>query len=227
MDFTLAKPHSSYAEALRSLRVELLLSDMPPRLILFTSALESEGKTTMAISLGRAAAQAGSRVLLIDADLRRSSVARSLGHEPTVGLVEVLAGLEQLEGVLILDEPSGMQILPAAPGKTENPPDLLGSTEMRDLLEKLQTDFDLILIDSPPVLAVADAKVLGRMVDKLVFIVRWGDTPQRAVHDAVHDLREFGVDIAGTVLSRLDMKQYWSYGYGHYYYGRYSEEHVN
>lgn len=225
-DYILTNPHSSYAEAFQSLRAKLLLSDVPPRLILLTSALQSEGKTTTAISLGRAAARAGSRVLLIDADIRHCSVAKTLGHRPTAGLVEYLAGMDPLHDVLILDEPSGMQILPAKSGAA-NPPDLLGSAEMRDLLKKTQTDFDLVLIDSPPVLPVADAAVLSRFVDKVVFVVRWGGTPRRAVQDALHALREFDAEIAGAVFSRLDMQQYASYGYGHYYYGQYSEPHVN
>ena len=223
-DYTLAKPLSAYAEALRGLRAKLLLSDAPPKLILFTSALPSEGKTTTTISLGRAAAQAGTRVLVIDADLRHPSVAKTLGHRPKAGLVEFLAGQEHLADVLILDEPSGMQVLPVASGSA-NPPDLLGSAGMRDLLEKLKTDFDLILLDSPPVLAVADAKVIGRVADSVVFIVQWEKTPRGAAQEAVHDLSEFGVKVTGVVFSRLDLKRCASYGYG--YYGRYSDYYVS
>jgi capsular exopolysaccharide synthesis family protein len=226
-DYTLAKPLSAYGESLRGLRAKLLMTDAPPKLILFTSALPSEGKTTTTISLGRAAAQAGMRVLVIDADLRNPSVARDLGHRPQAGLVEFLADQEDLADVLFLDEPSGMQVLPVASG-TANPPDLLGSAGMRDMLEKLKLDFDLILVDSPPVLAVADAKVLGRVVDSVVFITQWEATPRGAAQEAVRGLSEFGVKVTGVVFTRLDMNRYAKYGYGDYnYHGRYSDYYVN
>jgi capsular exopolysaccharide synthesis family protein len=167
------------------------------------------------------------RVLVIDADLRNPSVARDLGHRPQAGLVEFLADQEDLADVLFLDEPSGMQVLPVASG-TANPPDLLGSAGMRDMLEKLKLDFDLILVDSPPVLAVADAKVLGRVVDSVVFITQWEATPRGAAQEAVRGLSEFGVKVTGVVFTRLDMNRYAKYGYGDYnYHGRYSDYYVN
>jgi hypothetical protein len=97
---------------------------------------------------------------------------------------------------------------------------------MRGLLEKLKTDFELILLDSPPVLPVADAKVLSRIVDKVVLLVQWEKAPRGVVQDAVHALREFGADTAGVVFSRVDMKRYARYGYGDsdYYYSHYCDD---
>jgi succinoglycan biosynthesis transport protein ExoP len=224
-DYILAKPLSHYGEAFRSLRAKLLLSDTPPKVILFTSSLPSEGKTTAVISMGRAAAQTGMRVLVIDLDLRKPAVAKSLGSKPEKGVVEYLAGQVALEEVLVLDEASGMQFLPIA-SRVADPPDFLGSEGMRGLLEKLKTDFELILLDSPPVLPVADAKVLSRIVDKVVLLVQWEKAPRGVVQDAVHALREFGADTAGVVFSRVDMKRYARYGYGDsdYYYSHYCDD---
>ena len=207
------------------MRTALLLSnvDAPPKVIVFTSSLPAEGKTTMAVSMGRAAAQSGMRTVVIDSDLRNPALGKMLGHSPEAGLVEYLAGQVRLEDIMLLDEPSGMYVLPVATSAA-NPPDLLGSESMRGLLEKLKGEFDLVLLDSAPVLIVADTRVLGRVADKVVFIVRWEGTPRDAARSAVHMLRQFGADIAGVVFSRLDPKRQSRYGYGgsRYYYGGYS-----
>ncbi|MFP6625066.1 MAG: polysaccharide biosynthesis tyrosine autokinase, partial [Myxococcota bacterium] len=230
--YVLAKPLSAYVESLRSLRSALLLSnvDDPPRVVVLTSALPSEGKTTMTLSLGRVAARADMRTIVIDADLRHPSVAKALGLEPEVGLVELLAGQASLDEVLILDEASGMYVLPVVSGSAgANPPDLLGSASMRALLEKLKSEFALVLIDSAPVLVVSDTRVLGQACDKLVFIAQWEKTPRGAAEEAVQVLRQFEVDVAGVVFSRLDLQRHARYGYGdsYSYYGKYSRYYTN
>ncbi len=229
-DYILAKPLSIYGEALRGLRSSLLLSnvDAPPRVVLFTSSMPTEGKTTTSVSAGRAAAQAGLRVVIVDADLRRPSVAKMLDIEPKAGVVECLAGQASLAEALVEDEASGMWVLPTIAG-AGNPPDLLGSEAMGTLLEKLKTDFDLVVIDSAPVLVVSDTKVLSQRADKVVFIVKWEETPRAAAVDAVDALRQFDVDIAGVVFSRMDLMRHSSYGYGssYSYYHRYSRYYVN
>ncbi|MFP6565149.1 MAG: polysaccharide biosynthesis tyrosine autokinase, partial [Myxococcota bacterium] len=230
--YVLAKPLSAYSEALRSLRSAVLLSnvDDPPRVIVLTSALPSEGKTTMALSLGRSAAASNVRTIVIDADLRNPSVAKTLGLKPKAGLVEYLAGQVSLDEVLILDEASGLFVLPAIAGSSPaSPPDLIGSASMRSLLEKLKTEFSLVLLDSAPVLVVSDTRILGQISDKLVFIVQWEKTPRGATEEAVHALRQFDVDIAGVVFSRLDLRRHARYGYGdsYSYYGKYSGYYTN
>ena len=230
--YVLAKPLSAYSEALRSLRSAVLLSnvDDPPRVIVLTSALPSEGKTTMTLSLGRSAAASNVRTIVIDADLRNPSVARTLGLKPKAGLVEYLAGQVSLDEVLILDEASGLFVLPAIAGSSPaSPPDLIGSASMRSLLEKLKTEFSLVLLDSAPVLVVSDTRILGQISDKLVFIVQWEKTPRGATEEAVHALRQFDVDIAGVVFSRLDLRRHARYGYGdsYSYYGKYSGYYTN
>ena len=227
-DYVLARPRSVFGEALRGLRTALLLSDVdaPPRAVVFSSSMPSEGKTTTAISLGRSIARSGKRVLLLDADLRRPAVSRELGLNPQAGLVECLSGQASLAEVILEDEASGMHVLPALEGAA-NAPDLLGSEAMRTLLEKLKTDYDLVLVDSPPVLIVSDASVLGRICDKLVFVVKWEETPRPAAVDAVHRLRQHGVPLAGVVFGRVDTRRDADHHYGDSYYRTASKYYVN
>jgi succinoglycan biosynthesis transport protein ExoP len=227
-DYVLARPLSVYGEAMRGLRTALLVSnvDAPPRVVLFSSSLASEGKTTTVLSLGRSIALSGKRVVVVDADLRRPAVARGLGISPEAGLVEYLAGQVELDDVLLSDEASGMDVLPALAGAA-NTPDLLGSESMRILLEKLKTDYDLVLVDSPPLLVVSDAMVLGRICDKLVFVVRWEQTPRVAVQDAVRRMAQFEIDVAGVVFGRVDMRRDGDQSYGSSYYAEASKYYVN
>ena len=227
-DYALARPLSVDGEALRGLRTALLLSnvDSPPRAVLFSSSLASEGKTTTVLSLARSIARSGKRVVVVDADLRRPAVAKGLGISPQAGLVEYLAGEVGLDDVLVTDEASGMDVLPTLTGAA-NAPDLLGSETMRTLLEKLKTDYDLVLVDSPPVLVVSDATVLGRICDKLVFVVRWEQTPRPAAQDAVHRMAQFEIDVAGVVLGRVDMQRDADQSYGSGYYADAAKYYVN
>lgn len=227
-DYVLARPLSIYGEAIRGLRTALLLSnvDAPPQAVLFSSSTASEGKTSIALSLARSIAQSGKRVVVVDADLRRPAVARSLGLRPEAGLIEYLAGQASLDEVLVTDESSEMDVLPAIQGAA-NAPDLLGSESMRILLEKLRTDYNLVLVDSPPSLLVSDARVLGEICDKLVFVVRWEETPRQAAQEAVHRLRQFEIDVAGVVLARVDLKRDADHYYGDNYYRSSSDYYVN
>ncbi|MCH7599382.1 MAG: polysaccharide biosynthesis tyrosine autokinase [Myxococcales bacterium] len=227
-DYVLARPLSIYGEAIRGLRTSLMLSnvDVPPRAVLFSSAMASEGKTSIALSLARSIAQSGKRVVVVDADLRRPAVARRLGLRPEAGLIEYLAGQASLDEVIVTDKSSEMDVLPVIQGAA-NAPDLLGSESMRILLEKLKTDYDLVLVDSPPLLLVSDATVLGEICDKLVFVVRWEQTPRQAALEAVHRLRQFEIDVAGVVLNRVDLKRDAEHYYGDSYYRSASDYYVN
>ena len=230
-DYLTVKPLSSYSEAFRSLRSALQFSnvDNPPKVILFTSALPNEGKTTSAISFARASATAGLKVVLVDCDLRHPSVSEALKiNRPEQGLVELLASRLDFKEVVVEDEKSGLEFIPVAKG-TANPPDVFGSSQMKLLFERLRDAYDLIVIDSPPVMPVSDARVLSQIVDETVFVARWGETPRDAAQNAVKQLRDFGAPIAGAVLSMVDTAKQAKYGYGDggYYYSRYSKYYVN
>ncbi|MBX3504017.1 MAG: polysaccharide biosynthesis tyrosine autokinase [Parvibaculum sp.] len=230
-DYLVAKPLSAFSEALRSLRSVLQLSnvDNPPKVILFTSALPDEGKTTTASGFARAAAASGLKVVLVDCDLRHPSVHKAFGlSRPETGLVELLAERLDVANVTVKDEKTGLDILPIATG-TANPPDLLASTQMRLLLDRLRENYDLVVLDSAPVLPVSDSRVLARIADETVFVVRWNATPRDAAQAALRELRLFDASIAGVVLAVVDTARQAKYGYGDggYYYGKYSRYYVN
>ena len=230
-EYLLNKPLSAYAESLRSLRSALALSnvDSPPKLLLFTSALPNEGKTTTSISFARAAAESGLQVILVDCDLRHPSVHKGLGGaNPEFGLVELLAGKAGIDEVLATDGMSPLSYIPIASGSA-NPPDVLSSMQMRRLLDDLRNRYDLVILDSAPVLPVSDSRVLSKLVDKTVFVVRWAETPKEAAAGGVRELRNYSADIAGVVLSAVDATKQAKYGYGDggYYYRRYSRYYVN
>jgi exopolysaccharide transport family protein len=230
-DYLIQKPLSAFSESLRSLRSALQLSnvDNPPKVILFTSALPSEGKTTTSVSFARAAAASGLKVVLVDCDLRHPSVHKTFGlATPAAGLVELLAERLDSEAVMIEDEKTSLRILPIATG-TANPPDLMASSQMHLLIDRLRKDYDLVVLDSAPVLPVSDSRVLSRLADETVFVVRWSDTPKDAAQSAIRELRLYQSNIAGVILVAVDASKQAKYGYGDggYYYGKYSRYYVN
>lgn len=230
-DYVVLKPLSAFAESVRSLRSALALSnvDSPPKVLLFTSSLPAEGKTTTSVCFARAAAQSGLRVVLLDCDLRHPSVQKTF-QLPTakLGLVELLAGSATLNDVLVPDAETSLLHIPVAAG-TANPPDVLGSMQMKKLLAGLRDAYDLVVLDSAPVLPVSDSRVLSGLVDKTVFVVRWSSTPKDAALSAVKDLTSYGAEIAGVVMSAVDTEKQAKYGYGDggYYYRRYNQYYVN
>jgi polysaccharide biosynthesis transport protein len=217
------EPVALYSEAIRSVRTALRYSDVdnPPRVVLVTSSLPSEGKTVFATSLARSVARSGSRSLLIDCDLRRPGVSRLLRPTHDVGLVNLFDDAVSIDSLIQVDEGSGMHFIPAV-GGTANPQDLLGSQHMRSFIDQMRSKYDLIVLDSPPVLVVSDAIILSHIADTTMYIVRWEKTPRHVVAGAVKMLRANGGHVAGAVLSRVNTRRHAAYGYGDsaYYYGR-------
>jgi len=223
-DYLLDNPLSSFAEALRSLRTSIVTSRVGEqvKVITLTSSLPSEGKTTASVCIARTAAQAGQRVVTLDCDVRRRNINRALGFEPEKGLLELLNGTATLDEVLVKEEATGAYFLPLArTGFT--PKDMFGSAAMERLLDDLSNRFDLVLLDAPPVLAVADARVLATKSDAVVFLVRWRKTPEKAVRASLKLLEAAGGNVVGVALTQVDMRQQVKYGYGDpgYYYEQY------
>lgn len=216
-------PTSSLAEAYRSLRTVLLLSlpDNPPRTLLVTSAEAGAGKTVNSLNLGTVLAQRKGPVLIVDCDLRKSGISRLLKIEGKPGLSTILTGtgnapLQQLDGV------PGLWVLPSGP-TPPNPADLISGERMEKLLAKLSERFEHIIIDSPPVLAVADATILSPMVDGVVVVAQCGGTAKGALLRTCRTLENAGSRTLGVILNKFDHSQQ-GYYYSYYSYGRYYQK---
>jgi capsular exopolysaccharide synthesis family protein len=226
----LQKPNSAYAEALQRVRTSLFLTDgeHPPKTILVTSSVPLEGKSTIAASLARQSARSGLKVILIDADLRRPRLHEVIGLANQNGLSEVLTGRANPEAAIKRDEKSGLDFLPAGVGVV-SPPDLFRSSTMKILIEEMAAYYDLVIIDTPPVAAVSDSFTLSGIVDKSIYVIRWEQTPRNVALAGIRQMIEAGADIAGIVLSRVDVKKHARYGYADsgYYQGYYRKYYVN
>ncbi len=207
-------PLSPFVEALRGLRLSLSLSDVdnPPKSILVTSSSPEEGKSALAFSLARVIASTPTKTVLMDCDLRRPSLHGYFEAKNAPGIVELLAGEVKLSDVLRRDEVSGLHFIPA--GKSvPNPGNLLASEQMKLLLKALTDKYEMVIIDSPPMLSLNDARVLGPSVDAALFAVRWGDVRRETATNAVNKLIESGARVAGIALTRVVLKKHAQYEY--------------
>jgi len=213
--YVAGRPTSAFGESIRTLNwsLRLAFADAPPRTVVITSALPGEGKTTTASCLATLQSLAGQRVLLIDADTRRPGCDRLTGTERRPGLVDVLVGDASVDDALRHSELSGMTVLNAG-SPTPNAPNLLASDRMRALLDELRGRFDLVVIDSPPVMAAADARILAALADATVLAVRWGQTRRDTVRLAIRQLRGTEARLAGALLTAVDTRKNAEYAYG-------------
>lgn len=224
-EFALARPNSTYGEAIRSVRTGLMLSsvDKPPRTILVTSSIPGEGKTSTALSIAITAAKSGQRVCILDCDLRNSSLHVYMDVPNQRGLSDYLGGQADLEDVIEIHPSSTMHYITAG-SRAPNPTDMLSSDEMRHLIVRLGEMYDMVIFDTPPLMAVSDALVLMRDVDRTLFLVRWEKTRRETVLAGIKQALEAGANLAGTVLTQVNVKKHASYDYGdsgYYYYGSY------
>jgi len=213
-EFVLTHPESAFAEGIRTLYTNVLLTDVAnrPKVVLITSALPREGKTAVSLSLARLMAMVGNRVIIVDCDLRRPSVQKELGFEPGEGLVECLTSEIQIEDVVKEDKASGVHVMGAG-RSIHNCPEQLDSVQMQKLLRTLARRYDLVILDTAPLLAVSDTLFLSRLADKTVFLVRWAQTRRAVVSLAVKQLMDAQADLAGVFLTMVDVKANAKYGY--------------
>lgn len=208
--FVLAKPLSRYSEAIRAIRVGIKMADIdkPPHVILITSSVPEEGKSTVARSLAYSWRRADSKVLLIDADLRRPSISKHFEAKTRPGLVDYLAHGASFDEVTF--ERDGVWVLPCG-SKSSNPPDILGSDRMHELIALCREKFEHVVIDSPPASAVIDPRVLANIVDKTVFVIRWKLTTREIVVKNVEYFMQ-GRKLAGLILNMVDESKLPRYG---------------
>jgi capsular exopolysaccharide synthesis family protein len=218
--YVMEKPLSLFAESFRTLRTSLLsirVEGGAVKVVLITSAVPREGKTTTSICLGRVSARGDAKTVIVDCDLRRRSLDEFLDRKAEVGLLEVLDGKASLEAALVRDAASGAFILPLGT-MTAPHRDVFNSPNMDRLLDRLRERFDLVLLDAPPVLTLADARVLAQKADVTLLLARWRTTPKGAVEAAMLELAAVGAVLAGIALTQVDLRQERKPRYGGGYY---------
>lgn len=229
-DYLLEKPMSVYAESIRSIRTAVHFSnvDNPPKVIVITSSFPEEGKTVFSSSFARLLARSGQRVVLIDADMRRPRVHSLLSLDKTKpDLAMVLAGDAHLEDALQKDA-SGADVIIAS-ARTTNPQDLLASRQMEKLVDELRSRYDMVIIDTPPIMTVTDAALIGRIADTTIYVARWSSTAREVVGEGIKKIQKFNIKLAGLILTQVDLNDVRQYGhddYGHYY-GKYQSYYKN
>ncbi|HZU63677.1 MAG TPA: AAA family ATPase, partial [Novosphingobium sp.] len=229
-DYLINRPFSLFAEALRNLGAFLALrGNGNARVIAITSSLPREGKTTLAVCLGRALARSGRRVILVDGDGRRHSASNLLAgtRAPGKGIEDVLAGSATLPEAIVQDEQSGLFLLPsrgASADAVEITPDMASH-----LFTALRQDFEWVIVDTAPVLGLAEARVLASAADAVLLVVRWRKTAGRAAQAAVQVLQECRAQLVGGVLSMVDSRQFAATADGdsYLYHGTYKNYYVN
>lgn len=217
------KPNSVISEAVRNLRTSILMSDIdhPPQVIMVTSSVPGEGKTTLAIALARNMVGLGKRVLLIEADIRRRVYSAYIDTSKTVALLDLLTGAAKPEDVSPFVEELGFDVLTGTKSDV-NAADLFASQRFSDLLANLRQHYDFIIIDTPPVLAVPDARVIGAKSDANIYVVKWNSTTRTQLHQGLEMLSSVGLEVTGLVLNQVDPGKMKSYGYaGQYGYDAY------
>ncbi len=223
-------PGSALGEAVRNLRTSILFSniDRPPKVLMFTSSLPSEGKSTTSMMLALTSQQMGKRTIVVDCDLRLPVVAGIMGGEVPEGpdILDVLGGTAQPAEAIHRDPSTGLHMLMKTKKKdttTINAADILSSQRFADLIAALSKAFDMVILDTPPVVVVSDARIISKVADAVVYAVRWDNTPRGAVAEGLKELRSVDAPLAGIVMTMVNEAKAARYsyeGYG-YYRGRY------
>jgi capsular exopolysaccharide synthesis family protein len=218
--------HSILAEAYRNLRTSILLSPSnghSPKSIVVTSSQQGEGKTTTSINIGITLAQAGGKVVLLDCDMRKPRMHRALNLFPDEGISTFLSGLSEISPLIQNTEIPNL--FAVCSGRVPpNPAELISSPRMKEGLAFLGQSFNYVIIDTPPVLSVTDARILATMADGVILVIKGGETPREAVRLTKRLLQEVHARIIGSILNNVNIhsadysyySKYYYYGHGHY-----------
>lgn len=225
--YLLERPNSAYAEAVKSIFVHAHLSrpNPPPRVVLVTSTVPREGKTTLAVSLAASIARSGQKTIIVDLDLRHPSIARELGRRVDVGLVEYLTGQRRLEDIIQQDgRERNLHILPTKVA-AGSPTDLLGSPMMRSLIAELRQRYDYVVLDTPPTLGFSDVEIVTQLADAVLFVVQWERTSEDLALHGIEALRKSGAPVVGAAVTQVDLRKQARYDYYDIskYYNKYPE----
>lgn len=218
LNYLAEKPTSAAAEAIRNLRTSLLMSnvDNPPQIIVSTSSVPGEGKTTNSLALTQNLVGMGKKVLLMEGDIRRRTLNQYFENMPRKGLLSVVTGDASLENAVFRPEGFGADILPGQKSNT-NAADVFASEKFKTLIETARNEYDIVIIDTPPVLVVPDARIIAQLADSVLFTVLWDRTSRHQVEESLRMFHNSNQRITGLVLSQINAKRMKSYGYG----GRY------
>ena len=207
-DYLVENPLSAYAESIRYLRAAIAFSDLDSetKTVAVCSSLPDEGKTSLTLSLGRMSAMSGSRTLVIDGDFRRRQLTETAGLKPDIGFVEHLFGAGQLSDAIVKDRKTMLDILPLSQNG-HTPHDVFGTRAFDDLLQRLRSMYDLILIDTGPLLLMAEARVVAGKADKTILVVRWRHSARSATRQSLTLMRNFKADVLGVTLNMVDLNR--------------------
>jgi polysaccharide biosynthesis transport protein len=223
-----AAPFSATAEALRYIKVAIDLHPAGGKVIGMVSALPGEGKTTVAAGFGAFLARNGSRVLLIDADLRNPSLTRTLGYNETPGLLDMVADKLSFDDLVINDVKHKFDVLPASTRRASNSSDILNSPAMKQMLKAAKSDYDYVLVDLPPILPVVDVKAAAHLFDAFVLVVEWGSTSTDELLKAVAASPIVSERLLGAVLNKADEEVMRRFeGYSDRRYSYYTDEKID
>lgn len=223
--YLIENPTSAYAESFRNLRASIMFADLdsPVKTVAITSSQPDEGKTTMTQGLGLMSAMSGTKTLIIDGDFRRRRLSAVVMEEdPERGFLECLFGECTVAEAVKVDEATGLHMLPLTPSR-HTPRDVFGSKAFDQLMAKLEEEYEFIIIDTGPLLLLAETRVLTSKVDQVVIVSRWLKTNRAALKQTLSILREFRARIAGVVINRVDTTKYHRQGYGHSGYKSYAK----
>lgn len=209
------KPGSIFSESIQSVRTSLSYARPGgfPKSMMVTSSVAGEGKSTVAMNLAISWAKSGQRVMVLEADFRKSRYHKIFGVPASPGLSDLLVGNTEAQAISVAEIPN--LHLFVAGGQSPNPADLLRSTQMSDLIKNYEAEYDLVIVDCPPVLGLADAIVVSKLVSAVIFVVAAHQTPHDAIGNSIARLRAVGAPLIGTVLNKANSR---NYGYDYYNY---------